>query len=322
MRKVERGFAACLVAFAAMLGWAGASAPAGPAPGLQAMHVPLAARAPLIALALAGKRVVAVGDYGIVVLSDDAGASWRQARSVATRDVLTAVTFVDPSRGFAVGHGGVVLRTDDAGESWQRVYAGRADTPFLAVWFEDARHGIAVGAFGTAIETTDGGEHWHELAIGEGDNRDRHLNGIVGLRDGTLLVTAESGTLFRSPDRGRTWTAQSMPYNGSLWGGLALRDGSVLVYGMRGHVLRSTDQGRTFVDVPTGTNQSLTAAAQLADGSVVLVGLSGTVLRTRDGASFSVDTRPERQTFTAVAEVPGRIVLASTSGIVNAAALR
>jgi len=292
-----------------------------PADAPQAFQAPLAVKAPLVGLALAGSRLVAVGDYGVIILSDDRGATWRQARAVATRSLLTAVTFVDASRGFAVGHGGVILRTVDGGETWARVLV-REGEALLAVWFENARHGIAVGSFGLALETNDGGDHWRELNVGEGEQRDRHLNGIFALKDdGTLLVTAEAGTLFRSTDRGRTWTTRPVPYNGSLWGGLALRDGAVLVFGMRGHVLRSDDKGLAWTDVPTGTDRSVTGGVQLADGTIVLVGLGGVVLRSDDGGRrYGVSVRPERQTFTAVAEgATSQLIVTSLTGLASVA---
>ena len=43
----------------------------------------------LIAIATAGERLVAVGDRGIVVLSDDKGGSWVQAAAVPTQALLT-----------------------------------------------------------------------------------------------------------------------------------------------------------------------------------------------------------------------------------------
>ena len=45
---------------------------------------PLANSSLLLDLALAGNRLVAVGERGHVLLSDDRGATWRQAKSVPT----------------------------------------------------------------------------------------------------------------------------------------------------------------------------------------------------------------------------------------------
>jgi photosystem II stability/assembly factor-like uncharacterized protein len=278
----------------------------------------LATKAPLLAVAPAGPRLVAVGDYGVILLSDDAGATWRQATAVATRNMLTAVAFADANRGWAVGHGGTVLHTADGGESWTLQHAAGADVTLLSVWVENASHGIAVGAFGHAMETSDGGRTWAKLAVGEGDDRDRHLNGIFAVAGGPLLIAAESGTVFRSTDNGKTWTTLRLPYAGSVWGGLALRDGAALVYGMRGHVLHTADQGRTWVDVPTGADQSFTSGIQLADGTVVLVGLGGIIARSRDGRSFESILRPERQNYTAVgAGAPGWLVVVGLAGVAS-----
>src|SRR5262245_5090243 len=60
-----------------------------------AEQAPLAATSLLLDLAVAGDRYVAVGERGHVLLSDDHGATWRQAKSVPTRVMLTAVFFAD-----------------------------------------------------------------------------------------------------------------------------------------------------------------------------------------------------------------------------------
>ncbi|WP_430515935.1 WD40/YVTN/BNR-like repeat-containing protein, partial [Pseudomonas fluorescens] len=53
-----------------------------------------AAHSVLLAVTRAGERLVAVGERGIVLLSDDSGVSWRQAK-VPVSVSLTAVQFVD-----------------------------------------------------------------------------------------------------------------------------------------------------------------------------------------------------------------------------------
>jgi len=88
-----------------------------------AMQIPHAGQAMLFGTARAGSRIVAVGDHGVVMLSDVGGRSHRQARSVPIDVTLSAVSFVDERKGWAVGHRGVVLHTTDGGETWsiQRV---------------------------------------------------------------------------------------------------------------------------------------------------------------------------------------------------------
>ena len=83
-------------------------------------------RAVLLAADKAGARLVAVGEHGVVALSDDQGITWRQARVVPTSVSLAAVRFADERSGWAVGHGGVLLRTTDGGETWLRQADGRS----------------------------------------------------------------------------------------------------------------------------------------------------------------------------------------------------
>ncbi len=280
----------------------------------------LAAKAPLLHATRAGSRLVAVGDFGIVLLSDDAGRNWRQAKSVPVRSMLTAVSFVDDRRGWAVGHGGVVLATLDGGENWSMMHSAGADVSLLSVWFGDAAHGIAVGAFGFAMETRDGGRTWKRIPVGQGEDADRHLNAIFAGNDQTLYLAAEAGTVFVSRDRGQSWSASRLPYNGSMWGGIALRDGPVLVWGMRGHVLRSDDAGRSWTEVATGTDRSFSGGAQFSNGTIVLAGLGGAVATSRDGGRrFQTSIRPDRGSYTAIVEAPGgRAILAGGSGVLDA----
>ncbi|WP_220476874.1 WD40/YVTN/BNR-like repeat-containing protein [Massilia cavernae] len=104
----------------AALSGAACAAASFPALDRPAVQVKAPERQVLLAAAQAGTRVVAVGERGLVVLSDDAGASWRQARAVPVSTTLTAVSFRSAQLGWAVGHGGVVLHTRDGGDTWTR----------------------------------------------------------------------------------------------------------------------------------------------------------------------------------------------------------
>ena len=102
-------------------------------------------KAPIYASAVAGKRVVAVGDYGFVILSDD-GKRFRQAAAVPTRAPLTSVFFLDVKRGWAAGHDGTILTTADGGDTWQMQREERGkERVLLSIWFENPSHGLAVG---------------------------------------------------------------------------------------------------------------------------------------------------------------------------------
>jgi len=261
----------------------------------------------LLDVARAGGRLVAVGEWGHVVLSDDAGESWRQATSVPTQVTLTEVCFANARRGWAVGHDAVVLHTGDGGETWKLQFEAAAEeSSLLTVWFENAEHGLAAGSFGLLIETRDGGETWQRRELGAAAEDEPHLNHLFAGPGDSVFIAAEFGSVFRSRDSGSSWERLRPPYEGSFWGGLTLDGGAILIFGMRGHAFRSEDGGDSWQAVDTDTDQSLQSAAELADGTVVLVGLGGVVAQSRDGGrTFSSAVESDRRGIAAVVEGAG-----------------
>lgn len=309
--KRLRAMALSSIIMAAALTFAAEAAPR------QAPRMASPARAPILGATMAGSRIVAVGDYGAVILSDD-GRGFRQGQ-VPTRAPLTSVFFLDPRQGWAAGHDGTIIATDDGGETWRllREEPGK-ERVLLSIWFENAKHGLAVGQFGLVLETTDGGNTWQERHLVEGDAGEMHLQCIVDGRGGLLLIAAEGGNVLRSEDAGHSWQVVPTSNKGSFWTGLALSDGSLLIAGLRGHVFRSQDRGRTWQEVPSGTQQSLTTAWQAQDGTVRLLGLSGVILTSRDqGRSFESSLRPDRTSFTSAVVAPGGEVRFGILGIVD-----
>jgi photosystem II stability/assembly factor-like uncharacterized protein len=277
-----------------------------------------ASEALLLDVAVAGSRMVAVGEFGHILLSEDRGESWTQAASVPTRNTLVGVTFIDNQTGFAVGHAATILKTIDGGQNWTLQNNERnGETPLFAVYFADAQNGIAVGGFSYTFETSNGGQTWSQRTLVEDSYDDFHLNDLFADKKGNVYIPAEFGTVYKSVDRGRNWEAIETGYDGSFWGGLALENGDVLVFGMRGNVWRSSDNGQSWKKVETGTDQSVSGGTQLEDGRIVLAGLSGTVLLSNNGGqSFDNQPRPDRLSFaTAIGKSGDDIILLGAPGI-------
>ena len=260
--------------------------------------------APMLGAARAGKRIVAVGNYGIVLLSDDEGKSFRQAAGVPVSSTLTAVSFADDKNGWAVGHWGTILRTSDGGENW---IVQRSDTledrPLFSVHFFDAKEGVAVGLWSLVLSTRDGGKTWLPVSLPappEGGKADRNLFKAFASPKGSLFVAAERGLILRSDNRGLSWRYLATGYRGSFWTGTALADGTLLVAGLRGTLYRSTDDGRTWLATTSGSKSSLTDIAEIGD-KVIGVGLDGVQIESIDhGASFIWTQRDDRLSMTAV----------------------
>ncbi|QVW26261.1 hypothetical protein KJF94_12265 [Pseudomonas hormoni] len=319
---------ALLATALSLLGCAVLSAPvlAAAAPATDVVYSVESAKASkslMLDVVHAGKRLVAVGDRGHILYSDDQGATWTQAK-VPTRQLLTSVYFVDDKHGWAVGHDAQILASEDGGVTWTKQFEDlKRESPLLDVWFQDANSGFAVGAYGALLATTDGGKNWED-ASDRLDNEDQyHLNGIAAIKDAGLFVVGEQGSMFRSADWGQTWEKLEGPYEGSLFGVIGTAQANTLLaYGLRGNLFRSTDFGSTWEPVELKAARGalefgLSGATLLDDGSIVIVGNGGSVIRSNDnGETFSVFNRPDRISVAAVtAAGNGNLILAGQGGV-------
>lgn len=261
-------------------------------------------------MAVDGHRVVAVGEQGIILTSDDLGESWQQAAIDQRRgSALTGVAVLAAERLVAVGHDGWILRSEDGGRHWQEM---RIDNelaePLLGVWAGDANHVLAFGSYGKFFASSDGGRNWQarELPV-DG----YHLNGMDGAADGRLMLVGEQGTVLRSADGGQNWEALPAFYKGSLFGVVRLSAERWLAYGMRGHVFVSGDFGQNWTQVPLGHTAPLYGHARLPGETGVLVVGAGGVVTRFDGEGRLVDSLRLKSlgTLTSVAALDARVLV-------------
>lgn len=319
---------------------------------LPAVKSALASKGIFNGLGMAGQRVVAVGQRGHILYSDDAGSSWRQA-SVPVSTDLTAVFFASPALGWAVGHGGVVLATVDGGANWVKQLDGRAlgklmvdyyaahtpalgpealarlnadvqriaeegpDKPFLDVWFENERTGYVVGLFNLIFRTDDGGHTWVPWYDRTDNPKLLHFYAIRPVGD-ALYLAGEQGMVLKLDRSTQRFKALALDYAGTFFGITGARD-AVLVYGLRGNAFRSVDGGKTWHKVETGVQVGLNGAAVASDGRIFLVSQAGQVLVSADAGKSFAPFKIERPTpGSAIVEVAHRaLVVAGARGVVS-----
>ena len=272
----------------------------------------------ITSIARAGSRLVAVGEHGHILLSDDDGLSWRQVET-PTSVTLTHVTFVSATQGWAIGQMGIVLRSTDAGQDWSEqlngmtanaitLAAARADisahgsndtttadlqnaealagggpsVPFLDLLALTPSHLLLVGGFGLAMASTDGGAHWTSMAGQLANPQGLHLYGMA-LSGNTLFIAGGQGLILAGPLCGpfKTLTA---PFAGTYFGILAPAGGSLVAYGLQGTIITSTDQGQHWQTPATGLTAGIDAGLALANGRLLFGDVAGNLLESRDGA--------------------------------------
>lgn len=271
----------------------------------------------MLSAALAGERLVAVGERGLVLLSDDGAKSWRQAPSPVSV-TLTTVRFADARHGVAVGHGGVVLSSTDGGDTWAlrtdgrrlaqlavedaqrsgdaaaqkdaaRLVADGPDKPLLDVLMWDATHWLAVGAYGLVFHTADGGQTWQSW-MGRLPNP-RGLHVYSARRNGArLLLVGEQGLVLRSEDNGASFQPLATPYKGSWFTAELPSSSEIVLAGLRGNVWRSMDGGVQWTQLATPMPAAVTASALGVDG-LYLTNQAGFVLRLQGDALHPLNTQ-------------------------------
>jgi photosystem II stability/assembly factor-like uncharacterized protein len=273
----------------------------------------------LIDVTRAGSRLVAVGERGIIIFSDDGGDTWHQA-DVPVSTSLTTLAFPTPEKGWAAGHGGVVLHTADGGKTWQRQLDGLeaarmaletarnaaarsdpqdktaaqlvrnaellvsdgADKPFLDLYFKNDREGLVVGAYGLIFQTTDGGESWQCLMDRVENPRGLHLYAIRTFKN-NLYIAGEQGLFLASVDMAPSFRQMPTPYSGTYFDLMVTSSGDIVIVGLRGNAFWSSDQGTTFNRTKVPVEVSFTAVGRLEDGTLLFANQAGMLLASRDG---------------------------------------
>jgi photosystem II stability/assembly factor-like uncharacterized protein len=304
-----------------------------------ALQVKAPAKAVLIAVAQAGARFIAVGERGLVVLSDDQGRSWRQVPCPVSVG-LTMVRFSDERHGVVIGHGGTVMTTADGGESWvvrldgrklasqlqtqastpdarqkaERLIADGPDKPLLDVVLWDAKRMLVVGAYGLALHTEDGGLNWTSWM--ERIPNPSALHWYVARRQGNMLLLAgEQGLLVRSADAGVQFEALPTPYKGSWFAGLLADGGRVVLAGLRGNAWSSQDFGSTWIRLKSSLPSTITSMATDAKGRVWLASQAGVLLRQEGDSLLPLNTTPVPMPAALLPIGDGNLLVAGATGV-------
>ncbi len=327
--------------------------------GIEALSTPaITVRAPdkvvLIALANAGPRLLAAGEHGVIIYSDNNGKTWAQA-SVPVDLTLTALAFATPLQGWAAGHYGTILHTNDGGLTWQlqlngiqanqliaaaataaqagndsspaaalapvraaHFMADGPDKPFLSVLAQSPDSVTVFGAYRMVMHSDDGGKTWADWSLRIGERLSRHLYDATRIGN-DICIAAESGSVFCSADQGASFPAVTSPGPATLLGILPTGDGGMLGFGVAGLADRSADGGKTWASLSLGAQSNLTCGRLLKSGAILLGGEDGSLYASTDHGRNFRDLGPSApMAIFDLAEAPdGNILLAGSGGVMS-----
>jgi photosystem II stability/assembly factor-like uncharacterized protein len=281
-------------------------------------------KARLRGLSVVGSKVVwASGNNGTVLLTTDSGNTWRprsvpDAFGLDFRDIHA----IDHRSAYllSIGEGdrSRIFKTTDSGDSWSLQFINRDPKGFLdAFAFWDDERGIALGdpvdGRFTILATDDGGRNWKRNP--DESTPPAFTSEGAFAASGTCLVVqgqqnawfgtggAKVSRVFRSIDRGQTWTAHETPIRaGTASSGifsLSFRDHDhgVAVGGDYKQpekadqmIARTSDGGRTWSLIkgpkPRGYRSAVAYVPGTASPTLVVVGPGGSDYSTDDGDTW------------------------------------
>jgi photosystem II stability/assembly factor-like uncharacterized protein len=279
---------------------------------------------------LLGGRLVAIGERGLIIYSDNGGETWLQA-AVPVSTMLTSMHFIDDKLGWAVGHSAVVLHTQNGGESWTLQFDGnQANKQLMTIANNDLASIREEFEQATEDEQEDMS---YDLEDAEFALSNAEFDSELGPANPLLNVWFESekvgfivgayGLFFKTLDGGQTWSSQAhLIENFDRYHLNAIRvleSGAILLVGEAGTMFASYDQGEMWETLYAPYQGSFFGLEEIKRSQEVLVyGLKGNVYKSADeGQSWDRVEVPATTNLTgSTVDENGVIVLSGFSGVI------
>lgn len=310
----------------------------------------------LLSVANTGKRLVAAGEQGVIVYSDDQGKKWQQA-SVPASTLLTSIKFTDNQTGWAIGHDGLVLKTNDSGSSWKSVLSGNDINQLRISALENLLGSMTTDNF-TPEQIEDTEYALDDAVIAQEEGPTSPLLDMLFLNSSHGFLIGAYGTMLETRDAGQSWQfighMLPNPEGFHLNRIYQLKSGRLLILGEAGLLLVSDDKGESWLNLDFPYDGSFFSAAEsdalyimglrgntfrfddqnqnwqrvqlpvaatindaiVVEDQIIMVGQGGTLLR-QEGTGFEPLGKRQLRTFTSLTQVADSLVITGETGIVH-----
>ncbi len=258
------------------------------------------------------QNIVAVGSGGVILSSQDDGASW-QRYQIPSWPAFLDITSCGGLFA-ALAFEGEVWLSNDNGISWNRSQLATEEAP-QAIQCDPAGNLWVVGSFSTISVSRDGGLSWDVTSLDE----DIIFTDIQFFDEQNIYIAGEFGTLLKTTDGGANWEfmppmpdefyPQSMYFEDPNRGWIA---------GLGGVVLATDDGGETWETQATGSLVTLYTLAK-ANGQLFVTGGEGSIFRLDGDRWMPFDHgRPFRQYLRGIMPLPDqRLIVSGPAGVLE-----
>ncbi len=221
----------------------------------------------------------------------DAGGDVSPAM-IAALDGTTAWTAIYPN---SAGAGGGIYKTTNGGTSWTKQTSASftgSDAFANVVYFWDKDNGFCMGdpngGYFEIYTTNNGGTTWTRTAKANIPANQAEEYGTVGLYsvgdNGIVFFPTTKGRIFKSSDKGKTWTVMTTPINGSRIDIAFADEQNGLLYG------GPDNSEKVYTTTDGGDNWTIVTDDNVYTGDIKYVnGTEKMYVSCDKGASYSVD---------------------------------
>jgi len=268
----------------------------------------------------------AVGNYGVIMRSQDAGTEWNtiynpgyqsftgavfrdsktgllvassgEIMKTVNGGVLLTESFKDPEKHFysiaqldennyvTCGSSGLIMETTDMGESNWIEKESGVNDDLMTVFFVDNQNGWAGGMDGVIIKTSDGGDTWTEQSSGTSQT----INSICFKDASVGLAVGSEGLILRTDDGGENWTELSALTESELFSVSFNKFGTdkniALITGDNAEAYKTTDAGLNWISLETNNVRPFYSCQTLSDLFYVSSGQYGTIIQSQSGGEW------------------------------------
>lgn len=259
------------------------------------------------------QNIVAVGSSGVILLSQDSGATW-QRQQIASWPSFLDITSCASGLFAALAFEGEVWLSEDRGLTWNMSKLPTEEAP-QAIQCDPSGNLWVVGSFSTISISRDGGANWDLSSLDE----DIIFTDIQFFDNRTAYIAGEFGSLLKTFDGGANWEfmppmpdefyPQSMYFDDPDQGWVA---------GLGGVVLATDDGAETWEVQSTGSLVTLYTLVK-SNGQLFVTGGEGSIFRYDGHRWMEVDHgRPIRQYLRGVEPLPDhRLIVSGPAGVLQ-----
>jgi photosystem II stability/assembly factor-like uncharacterized protein len=147
----------------------------------------------------------AVGAYGLFVMTEDAGQTWKSLASRLENFDRYHLNTLAQLKGGAIiiaGEAGTLFVSYDQGLQWETLYGPYQGSFFGIQPTENEDEALLYGLKGHVFKTQDAGQSWKKIPV----SVETSLTSSAISQDGSLVISGYSGVVLLSNDHGETFS--------------------------------------------------------------------------------------------------------------------